>query len=70
VPCDTIELKAKAPAQPANDELPAHESDLLTLARGLVTRAHAKGTLRVHAEAMAGAAPGAMRFRVEGLLDS
>ena len=68
-PCDTIALKAGSPARPANDDLPACESDLLALARSLVARAHAKGTLSVQAEAMAGGAPGAMRFRVEGLLD-
>jgi len=70
-PCDSsIALKTEALARPANDDQPAHESDLLALARGLVARAHGKGTLSVHAEAMAGGAPGAMRFRVEGLLDS
>jgi len=68
--CGTIALNAESSGRPANDDLPAFESDLLALARGLVGRAHAKGTLSIHAEAVAGGAPGAMSFRVEGLLDS
>ena len=69
-PCDTVAPTPHAPSRPANDDAPMQEPDLLALARSLVARAHAKGTLSIHAEAIAGGAPGALSFRVEGLLDS
>jgi hypothetical protein len=57
-------------ARPANEDLVSGlDPELLALAINMVRRAHRKGTLSVHAEAMPGDVPGAVRFRVEGTVD-
>jgi hypothetical protein len=67
---------AAAAADPpcvANEELaraPEPEPEILELATRMVQRASREGTLCVHVEALPARAPGALRFRIEGALDS
>lgn len=55
----------------ANEDLvPATEPELLALATRMVRRACHAGSLSVHVEAVPAGPPGALRFRLEGSIDS